>query len=69
MWAKNIFFKLFFFVPGPFQGGHFFGGEIYFSALDLRPAPLNLRPALLLASLPLVCVVFAERAVLCVVTG
>ena len=69
MGQKYFFFNLFFFVPGPFQGGHFFGGGIYFSALDLKPAPLNLRPALLLASLPLVCVVYAERAVLCVVAG
>jgi hypothetical protein len=33
----NIFF--FFFVPGPFQGGHFLGGIIYFSALGLEPLP------------------------------
>jgi hypothetical protein len=46
VWANNVFFKLFFFVPGPFQGGHFFGEIIYFSALDLKPASLNLRPAL-----------------------
>jgi hypothetical protein len=36
---KYCFLKLFFFIPGPFQGGHFFG-EI----LDLKPAFLNLRP-------------------------
>jgi hypothetical protein len=39
------FVKLFFFIPGPFQGGHFFGEIIYFSALDLKPTALNLRLA------------------------
>jgi hypothetical protein len=43
MWAKN--FKLVFFIPGPFQGGHFLGEIIYSSALDLKPTALNLRPA------------------------
>ena len=42
MWANNIifyFFKAFYlFIPGPFQGGHFFGEIIYFGALDLKPA-------------------------------
>ena len=42
---KNIFFKLFFFIPGPLQGGHFLGEIISFSALGLKPASLNLRPA------------------------
>jgi hypothetical protein len=44
---KNIFFKAIFFVPGPFQGGNFFGGVVYSSARDLGPATLNLRPALI----------------------
>ena len=42
---KIYILKLFFFIPGPFQGGHFFGEIIYFSALDLKPATLNLRLA------------------------
>ena len=46
MWAKNIFLKLFFFLPGPFQGGDFLGGIIYLAALDLGPVALNLRSAL-----------------------
>jgi hypothetical protein len=33
MWANK---KRFFFIPGPFQGGHFLGGIIYSSALDLK---------------------------------
>jgi hypothetical protein len=45
MWATFFFLKLLFFIPGPFQGGIFFGEIIYFSALDLKPASLNLRPA------------------------
>jgi hypothetical protein len=45
MWIKKQFFDPFFFLSGPFQGGHFFGGIIYLAALDLRPATLNLRPA------------------------
>jgi hypothetical protein len=49
MWAKNVFLKLFFIYlflgPFAFQGGHCFGEIIYFSALDLKPASLNLRPA------------------------
>jgi hypothetical protein len=45
MWAKNMFLNLYFFIPGPFQGGHFLGGIIHFSALHLKPAFLNLRPA------------------------
>jgi hypothetical protein len=36
----------FFFLPGPFQGGHSFGEIIYLAALDVRPVALNLRPAL-----------------------
>jgi hypothetical protein len=45
--GQKYFFKafFFFFIPGPFQGGHFFGEIIYFSALDLKPASLNRRPA------------------------
>jgi hypothetical protein len=34
---KIYFLKLFFFIPGPFQGGHFLGGIIYFSALEAGP--------------------------------
>jgi hypothetical protein len=45
MWAKNIFFKAFFFIPGPFQGGHFLGEIIYSSAPGVKPTALNLRPA------------------------
>ena len=29
MWAKKNFLR-FFFIPGPFQGGHFFGGNNLF---------------------------------------
>jgi hypothetical protein len=47
MWAKKYILKLFFFLPGPFQGGHFLGGIIYLAALDLGPVALSLRPALL----------------------
>jgi hypothetical protein len=57
MWAKKLFFKAFSFLPGPFQGGHFFGGVIYLAALDLGnlgPIALmdNLRPVLRLGDLP-----------------
>jgi hypothetical protein len=33
MGKKNL--KLFFFIPGPFQGGHFFGGNNLFYALGI----------------------------------
>jgi hypothetical protein len=46
MWAKTNVLKLYSFIPGPFQGGDFLGGIIYSSALDLKPAAINLRPAL-----------------------
>jgi hypothetical protein len=39
---KMYFLKPFFFVPGPFQGGHFLGEIIYSSALDLKPAAVPL---------------------------
>ena len=45
MWVKIYFSKSFFFLAGPFQGGYFLGGIIYFAALDLVPSTLNLRPA------------------------
>jgi hypothetical protein len=45
MWVKIYFSKSFFFLSGPFQGGYFLGGIIYFAALDLVPSTLNLRPA------------------------
>ena len=40
MWIKKQFFDPFFFLSGPFQGGHFFGGIIYLAALDLGPIAL-----------------------------
>ena len=35
---KIYILKPFFFIPGPFQDGHFLGVIIYLSALDLKPA-------------------------------
>jgi hypothetical protein len=63
MWAKKIFYSPFFFIPWPFQGGHFLGGGIIMaghnsSALDLKPANLNLRPALQLAAAHNRCDIF-----------
>jgi hypothetical protein len=47
MWAKNYFLKLFFFNPGPFQGGHLGGGGggNLFERIDLKPITLNLQAA------------------------
>jgi hypothetical protein len=45
MWAQNIYLIFSLFL-GHFRAGIFFGGIIYFSALDLKPTALNLRPAL-----------------------
>jgi hypothetical protein len=45
MWGRKYFLGPFFFLSGPFQGGPFFGEIIYLTALDLRRATLNLRPA------------------------
>ena len=39
MWAKKIFCFTFFFLPGPFQGGHFFGEIIYLDRPCLKPTP------------------------------
>jgi hypothetical protein len=48
MWAKDKYFKaVFFFIPGPFQGGHFLGEKTCPSALDLKPATFVLRAPLL----------------------
>jgi hypothetical protein len=38
-WAKKIFCFTFFFLPGPFQGGHFFGEIIYLERPCLKPIP------------------------------
>ena len=46
MGQKIFFWGLFSFFLRPFQGGHFLGEIIYLTALDLRPATLNVRPAL-----------------------
>jgi hypothetical protein len=47
MWAKDIFFKAFFFSSWAISGQAFFGGIIYLAALDFGPAALNLQTALM----------------------
>ena len=46
MGQKIFFWCLFSFFLGHFRAGIFLGEIIYFTALDLRPVTLNLRPAL-----------------------